>query len=696
MIGTQEVEHTMDNNKEEDFFSYTDAYGTVLNCKQHRLFNTTELIDKFGWEEYFIFSLMLLVSILIGVFFWWKGQNDNAEYMMGGKNMGTFPMTMSLIASFMSAITLLGTPKEMYQFGTQYIFLVLAYPLVMGSAAHFYLPVFWKLQVSTSYEYLEWRFNKPVRILASACFTLQMVLYMSIVVYTPALAMSQVTGIDVDLACAIIFAVCIVYTTIGGIKAVMWTDTFQGIIMFGSFLAVIIKGNYDACGAKVVWDRAYQSGRIEMFNFDTDPTTRHTVWTMIIGGYFTWISVYGINQTQVQRYLTVREKSQAVKAIWWNVLGIGSLLLLCAYAGLVVFAYYDIHGCDPIKMKLVEKPDQIFPLFVMQVMGDIPCIPGLFVAGVFSGALSTVSSGLNALAAVTFQDFIQGGCGLKMSEKKKTIVAKGLAVGYGILAYGIVFLVKYLPGVLEAALGIFGIVGGPVLGAFTLGMFVPWANSIGAFVGCFSSLIFTMWFGFGQTFARNFSKSPSALEYSPILQEWKNTLSALIKPTRTDGCADDWWETINGTKISVFEKPPEEPTTNTFDHLKIYEVSYMWFSAIPCMMCITIGIIVSFISKPQNPKKLNPDLISPMLPKLFSWWPFVGGRIGDWFENGIGLGIEYIPGEKEENLRQNQIMGSTERTSLRPNNPNAAYVEENNGKHASGGQGNQGFQMDRM
>ena len=88
----------------------------------------------------------------------------------------------------------------------------------------------------------------------------------------------------------------------------------------------------------------------------------------------------------------------------------------------------------------------------MQVMGDIPCIPGLFVAGVFSGALSTVSSGLNALSAVTFQDFIQGGCSIDMDEKKKTIVSKTLAVGYGIFAYGIVFLVKYLPGVLEVSL----------------------------------------------------------------------------------------------------------------------------------------------------------------------------------------------------------------------------------------------------
>ena len=68
----------------------------------------------------------------------------------------------------------------------------------------------------------------------------------------------------------------------------------------------------------------------------------------------------------------------------------------------------------------------------------------------------------------------------------------------------------------------------------------------------------------------------------------------------------------------------------------------MWFSAIPCLFCLAVGIIVSFASKAQNPKKLNPDLVSPMLPKLFSWWPFIGDKIGDWFENGIGLGIEYV------------------------------------------------------
>jgi len=601
------------------------------------LFSKEELIEKFGWEEYFIFALMLAVSACIGIYYWRKGQDDNGEFLLGGKSMGVFPMTMSLVASFMSAITLLGTPSEVYQNGTQYCLLVLAYPFVMFATAYFYMPVFYNLNVSTSYEYLEWRFNKAVRVLGACCFILQMVLYMAIVVYAPALALSQLTGFDVDIACAVIFAVCIFYTSIGGIKAVMWTDAFQGIMMFGSFLAVIIKGNYDAGGASLIFDRNYQTGRIELFNFDPRLTTRHTVWAMIIGGYFTWVSVFGINQTQVQRYLTSPDKQKVVKSIWLSMIGIGSLLLMCSYAGLVIFTYYDIHQCDPIKAKLVEKGDQLFPLFVMQVMGDVTCIPGLFVAGVFSGALSTVSSGLNSLAAVVLQDLCVSAANKKFSERTKIILTKSLAAGFGCLSYLVVFLVKYIDGVLAAALGIFGIVGGPVLGGFTLGMFVPWANSLGAFVGMFSSLIFTMWFGFGQTVAKNFGTYDSG-----------NSL----KPTSVESCPSNIYNatsTISTTMAN--DTMMEDPDEYVFPHVDIYNVSYMWFSAIPCMWTIVVGSLVS-LYKPQDPKTLMPELISPAFRKLFTFWP---KPVINFIDN-LKIGCNYVQDEKYHRIKGQQIM----------------------------------------
>ncbi len=137
------------------------------------------------------------------------------------------------------------------------------------------------------------------------------------------------------------------------------------------------------------------------------------------------------------------------RAIWFNALGIGSLLLMCAYAGLTIFAYYYLYRCDPLSSGQVDNRDQLFPLFVMQVLGDAPCVPGLFVAGVFSGSLSTVSSGLNALAGVTLVDYVQGYLDVELSEKTAVMAAKALAIIYGGVCYGFVYMVKYLPGVLE-------------------------------------------------------------------------------------------------------------------------------------------------------------------------------------------------------------------------------------------------------
>jgi len=570
---------------------------TNPDVPRNDLFTKEELIPFFGAANYAVFACMLAVSAAIGVFFWWRGQKSTAEFLMASKSMGTAPMTLSLIASFMSAITLLGTPAELYVSGTQYCALVLSYPLVMAATAHCFLPVFDSLQVATSYHYLQLRFGKSVRLLAGACFILQMVMYMAIVVYAPALALEQVTGFNLDIAVVVIFLVCIFYTSIGGIKAVMWTDTFQAICMFGSFAAIIIKGNFDAGGASRVFDVNYQSSRVELFNFDPDPRQRHTVWSMIIGGFFTWASVYCINQTQVQRYLTVKKKSQAVKAIWLNVLGIGGLLILCAYGGMVMYAFY--HDCDPVQTTQVKKNDQLFPLFVMQVMKDYPGVPGLFVAGVFSGALSTVSSGLNSLAAVTLRDFIEDGFGINMTERRATIVTKVIAAVFGVISYLVVFMVKYLPGVLQAALGIFGIVGGPVLGAFTLGMFFPYANEVGAFIGTLTSLIFTSWMGFGQTVAQQ-------------AQTYDKSLWARKWNTSIENCPDSWLNNIE-------QKVAKEPFS-PFTHLAIYDVSYMWFSAYACLWCVIVGAVVSLI-KPNDHRYMDSRLISPALPKLFSCWP---------------------------------------------------------------------------
>ena len=155
-------------------------------------------------------------------------------------------------------------------------------------------------------------------------------------VYAPSLALAQVTGLDMDLSIALTFLVCMVYTTIGGLKAVIWTNVFQAMCMLFSSLVVVILGDIAVGGSEKVFKLNYESKRIELFNLDPSILTRHTFWSQAVGGYFTWMTIYGINQTMIQRYLAVPKVKIAKQAIWLSGVAITVILSIVAYAGKLI------------------------------------------------------------------------------------------------------------------------------------------------------------------------------------------------------------------------------------------------------------------------------------------------------------------------------------------------------------------------
>ena len=279
---------------------------------------------------------------------------------------------------------------------------------------------------------------------------------------------------------------------------------------------------------------SYESKRMELFNLDPSIFVRHTFWSQLIGGYFAWMTMYGVSQTMVQRYMVVKSQKVAQQAIWLSGISITIILSVTAYAGLVIYANYA--NCDPIKSGLVFKKDQLMPLFVMDLLSDYPGFPGFFVAGCFSGALSSVSGGLNSLAAVTLEDFVKVFYKQNISELHATRLSKLFALFYGVFCYGIIFLVKDIPGLVQAWLGIFGVLGGPVLGLFSLGMFIPFANTIGALVGGVTSVILMLWIAIGGNFSRLTGK---------IVYETK-TVSVV-------GCPSSWNVTSDGNPQKYME-----------------------------------------------------------------------------------------------------------------------------------------------
>ncbi|EHH66626.1 sodium-coupled monocarboxylate transporter 1 isoform X1 [Macaca nemestrina] len=545
-------------------------------------------IGTFVVWDYVVFAGMLVISAAIGIYYAFAGggQQTSKDFLMGGRRMTAVPVALSLTASFMSAVTVLGTPSEVYRFGAIFSIFAFTYFFVVVISAEVFLPVFYKLGITSTYEYLELRFNKCVRLCGTVLFIVQTILYTGIVIYAPALALNQVTGFDLWGAVVATGVVCTFYCTLGGLKAVIWTDVFQVGIMVAGFASVIIQAAVIQGGISTILNDAYNGGRLNFWNFNPNPLQRHTFWTIIIGGTFTWSSIYGVNQSQVQRYISCKSRFQAKLSLYINLVGLWAILTCSVFCGLALYSRY--RDCDPWTAKKVSAPDQLMPYLVLDILQDYPGLPGLFVACAYSGTLSTVSSSINALAAVTVEDLIKPYF-RSLSERSLSWISQGMSVVYGALCIGMAALASLMGALLQAALSIFGMVGGPLMGLFALGILVPFANSIGALVGLMAGFATSLWVGIG------------AQMYPPLPER---TL-----PLQLDiqGCNS----TYNETNLMTTTEMPF--TTSVFQIHNVqrtplmdnwYSLSYLYFSTVGTLVTLLVGILVSL---PTGGRKQNLD-----------------------------------------------------------------------------------------
>uniref|UniRef100_A0A8C7QS09 Sodium-dependent multivitamin transporter n=1 Tax=Oncorhynchus mykiss TaxID=8022 RepID=A0A8C7QS09_ONCMY len=535
----------------------------------------------FTTPDYVIFALLLVASTCIGLFYALSGgrQRTTQEFLLADRSMSCLPVSLSLLATFQSAVAILGAPSEIYTYGTQYWFLGVSYFLGLLIPAHVFIPVFYRLRLTSAYEYLELRFNKTVRIMGTVTFIFQMVCVCPL---------HWLTGFDLWGAVLAMGLVCTLYTTLGGLKAVIWTDVFQTIVMFAGQLAVIIVGAHQAGGMGEVWRKAMNGSRIASLDLNPDPTERHTFWTLGVGGVFLMLALYGVNQAQVQRYLSSRTEREAVMSCYVVFPCQQVVLCLGCLMGLVMFARYGEES--PLDKGYVKTNDQMVLYFVMDVFRDLPGLPGLFVACLFSGALSTISSAFNSLATVTMEDLIKPYCPA-MTEAKATLLSKGLALAYGLVCLTMAYVASLMGSVLQAAFSIFGMVGGPLLGLFCLGMFFPWANSTGAIVGLVAGLAMAFWIGIGNFVSRMAVPTPLL----PII-------NATTMPLRG-----------NMTTAVM--------TTLITSITALYNLSYLWYSAHNSTTVVIVGLIVSLLTGPMKEKDLTPGTVYPVLGNLLFFLP---------------------------------------------------------------------------
>uniref|UniRef100_H3CN88 Solute carrier family 5 member 8 n=1 Tax=Tetraodon nigroviridis TaxID=99883 RepID=H3CN88_TETNG len=526
------------------------------------------VLGSFGPADYVVFAVMLVVSAAVGVYYAWadRGPSSSGDFLTGGRRLTALPVSLSLTASFMSAITVLSNPAEVYRYGANIVFYGVSYVITMVVTSEIFLPVFYRLAITSTYEYLELRFSRATRLLGTVLFIVQTILYTGIAIYAPALALNQVTGMDLWGAVISTGVVCTFYCTMGGLRAVVWTDVFQLGVMLAGFLSVIIRSVDQQGGVSPIISDAEQGGRLNFWDFDPNPLRRHTFWTISVGGTFVWSSIYGINQAQVQRYISCKSITHARLALYMNLLGLVCILLCSVFAGLCLYSVYK--HCDVWTAGLVSAPDQLMPYLVMDILGDYPGLPGLFVAAAYSGSLSTVSSSINALAAVTVEDLLRPYT--NMSEKQLSWMSKGMTLVFGVLCILMAGLASLLGGILQAAISIFGIIGGPLLGLFTLGIICPCANSKGALSGLLSGLVLSLWVGVGA-------------QFYPPPPEMSRPLSLTTEGCNFTAAANLTW--------TFFLAPSRSLLADTW-----YSISYLYFSPIGTIIAIVVGLLVSLLT----------------------------------------------------------------------------------------------------
>uniref|UniRef100_A0A3Q2G844 Solute carrier family 5 member 5 n=1 Tax=Cyprinodon variegatus TaxID=28743 RepID=A0A3Q2G844_CYPVA len=528
----------------------------------------------FVLADYAVFAAMLLVSMGIGLFQAMKKQRRDATadaFFTGGRSMPAVPVGLSLCASFMSAVQVLGVPSEGLRFGFKFLYMCLGQSISSLLTAYLFMPVFFRLGITSTNQYLKMRFGRGMQLLGSIQFLLATLLYTGIVIYAPALILNQATGLSIWVSLFSTGIICTMYTTLGGMRAVIWTDVFQIVVMLSGFVAIFINGTILVGGPAQVLEIASNGSRINFNDFEVDPRKRYTFWSLTVGGSLVWLSMYGVNQAQVQRYISCRSERDAQ----WLIMDTLSLYSRHHFRQ-TWFAY--------------------MPFFVLDIFTKHPGFPGLFLACAYSGTLSTASTSINAMAAVTMEDLLRPHL-LHMNQKKLILVSKALCkltFLYGAGCITVAALSSFLDwGVLQGSFTVMGVVSGPVLGIFILGMFVPATNRLGAYAGILVGFCVSLWLAVGSTL------------YPPS----EETMGVL--PSSTQGCSP-----ANGTLSS--RSNPDELSILTPLHpddqggiLNFYSMSYLYFGAMATSSVILVGLIVSYATGPTKRNQIKEGLL---------WW----------------------------------------------------------------------------
>ena len=460
-----------------------------------------------NWLDYSIIIIYILFFLGMGYFF--KENKNSNDYFLGGRSMGWFPLSLSTMATQLSAISFISAPAFVglkLGGGMKWLTFEFAVPLAMIFIMIVIIPPLFRSGVVSIYEFVEKRFSVSTRLILSIVFQISRALGTGVMVYTIAIILQAVLDIDYVYTILIISVITIIYSWQGGMKAVVWGDAIQMIILFRGLIICLYFG-WDLLQEHGGLAQGFDPERLKVidYNLGIGEGNEYGLWPMLIGGFFLYVSYYGCDQTQAQRLLSAKnEKTIRTLLLANGLLRFPVVLVYCTMGlilgGLITLApdFLDEIAQTTQKHFPAEfakngiKADLMVPVFIIKYLPH--GLIGILMVGILSAAMSSLSSTVNSLSAVTVEDFFNRG-EKKLSDKKYMYISKASVVFWGVVCIAASFL---FGGSQSAVIEIINAIGsvfyGPVLVTFVLAFFSKKVNHIGMNAGIIVAVLINLIF----------------------------------------------------------------------------------------------------------------------------------------------------------------------------------------------------------
>ena len=445
-----------------------------------------------------VFLVFTAGTVLFGSSFVRKN-NNASDYTSGSGTMPGFIVGMSIFATYVSSISFLALPGNAYLGNWNSLVFSFTIPIASIIAAKYFVPFYRNISSISAYSFLEERFGYWARAYAASCYLLTQIARIGSVLFLMALPMNSMLGWSIPLIIIITSICVIIYSVLGGIKAVMWTDAIQGIILIlGALTCAVILLFSLPEGPVQIFEIGTEFNKFSLGSFGMELNTS-TFWVMLMYGTFINLQNFGIDQNYVQRYKSARDNKSARFSTLFGGLLYMPVSFFFFFIGTALFAYYKV---NPTLLPNGITGDKVFPYFIINQLPE--GITGLLIAAIFAAGMSTISTSINSSATIILTDFFQHRKKV-MTEKQNMTTLYFASFVLGLLGMLVGLAMMSVKSALDTWWSLAGIFSGGMLGLFLLGYISQRIKNVHAFVGVIAGLSLIAWITFsGQTVLHNY------------------------------------------------------------------------------------------------------------------------------------------------------------------------------------------------